>query len=203
MIEITEIVPQKRNKDRFSLYSFGEFVLGLSSESIVRHKIKVGSNLTDEFIDSIKREDTLVYAKSLCGMYLGRAPHTNAQLLEYLEKKGVDTQTALDAAALMKEYGYIDDEAYAAEFVRMYSSRMGKQALIHKLCSRGIEKDIAQNAVEDVDSKEAARNLISKLSQKYSELPPQKRRQKLYAALIRRGFSYSEISDLICEYSED
>ena len=65
---------------------------------------------------------------------------------------------------------------------------------------KGIAKSVAEQITAEADSKESAENVMSALVRKYRNADPEKRKKKLYDAMMRRGFSYSDIADA---YSED
>lgn len=45
---ITAIEAQKRNKDKVNLYLDGEFACSLTAESVVRARLKIGQELSEE-----------------------------------------------------------------------------------------------------------------------------------------------------------
>lgn len=200
MTEIQEISPQKRKKDRYNIYTDDGFLMSLSAETIVREKLKEGSVLSDETIARLKEEDTYVYAKELAANYLSYSPRTKKRLTDYLTGKGIDRQTAERAAELMERYGYIDDGAYAREMIRCYSSKLGKRAIRNKLLQNGVESALADAALEQLpeeDERESAQRLVEKLREKYKDLSPQKQNQRIYGALMRKGFLYSTFGEFL------
>ena len=198
-IIITAIEPQKRKKNRFNLYCENGFFLSLSDETIYRHKLKAGMEIDAALHEMLVEEDVYKYAKELAASYLSYAPRTEKQLLDYLKRKGIDEKTGKKAAALMEKYGYIDDEAYAKELVATYQSRLGPAALRSKLLEKGVSRELAEqySQVPEDTRREAAAALAEKLRQKYAGLPLEKRRQRLYAALMRRGYAYGDIAHLL------
>lgn len=195
--EVKELRPQKRAKDRYNVLAEEGFLLSLSAETIVAHHIRVGSVLDAETLEQLRREDTVKYAKELAADYLGYAPRTQRQLEQHLARKGIDEASIAAAVATCKEYGYIDDAAYARQMAEQYQGSLGERAIREKMRQRGLGREAVAAAVFSPEAQQqAARSLAEKLRKKYAELPADKRRQRIYAALIRKGFSYEEAAEL-------
>lgn len=197
--EVTELQPQKRKKNRFNIITDEGYLLSLSAETIVKHHIRAGMILEEELLEKLRQEDTRKYAKELAADYLGYAPRTRSQVRSHLLRKGIDAESAEAALATMEEYGYIDDAAYAREFARCYSAKLGAAAIRSKLMEKGISREVIDASVEfsREAEREAAAGLVAKLREKYDSLPKEKRRQRIYQALLRKGFSYGDAAELL------
>lgn len=64
---ITAIEAQKRNKDKVNLYLDGEFACSLTAESVVRARLKIGQELSEEKLREIlaTSETELAFKKAL------------------------------------------------------------------------------------------------------------------------------------------
>ena len=198
---ITDITPQKRRKDRYNLYCEEGFLLSLSDETIVKNSIKKGADLSSALIEKLRREDTLKYAKELAASFISYCPRTRREVITHLEKKGIDSVSAEQAADMLEEYRYIDDEKYAREFSRIYSSKLGSRMIKQKLMQKGISSEAAEAAskANSQTQMEAGKKICEKYAKKYAALDSYERNKKIYAALIRKGFSYDEASMLVKE----
>jgi len=85
---ITRIEPQKNKKNRYSLYSDKQFVLGISDESLLAFKVHTGIELSDETIKQIEEKEYLIAIKEQAMRYLARRPHGCEELRKKLSKKG-------------------------------------------------------------------------------------------------------------------
>ena len=81
---ITAIEAQKRNKDKVNLYLDGEFACSLTAESVVRARLKIGQELSEERLREIlaTSETELAFKKALD--YISRAMKTEKQVKDYL-----------------------------------------------------------------------------------------------------------------------
>ena len=204
MREIKEIAPQKRNKNRYNISDEDGFLTSLSVETVLRYHLKEGMQLSDEQLEEMKREDTVKYAKEIGVAYVAYAPRTRRQLEQHLAKKGIDAQSIAQAVETLTKYSYLDDAAYVREFVRSYGEKLGAGAIRQKLIERGVERQVIEENLElsQEGQQAAALALARKLYRKYEGQPEQKRRQKMFAALSRRGFSYDDIRMALSELGE-
>ncbi|MBQ9942665.1 MAG: RecX family transcriptional regulator [Christensenellaceae bacterium] len=195
--EVVDIQPQKRKKDRFNIITDEGYLLSLSAETIVKHRIKKGTVVDEARLEQLRQEDNVKYAKELAANYLGYAPRTRAQVEKHLAGKGLDEKSIAAAVETCREYGYIDDEDYARQMAKSYSTKLGKRAIVEKMRQRGLEEAvIAGVEFSGEEQEKAAAELAEKLHAKYAGLPELKRRQRIYGALIRKGFSYEEAARL-------
>lgn len=197
---VKELTPQKKRADRFNVFTDDGFLMSLSSETIVREKLKEGSEISEEDAERLRLNDTYVFAKELAANYIGYSMRTRKQLEDYLTRHGIDDATVEKTADLMAGYGYIDDDAYAKELMRSYGAKLGKRALRSKMLEKGLGASTIEKAMgelSDDDERAAAKQLIEKLSEKYKDVPEPKKKQRIYGALSRKGFSYSVFRDLL------
>ena len=190
-VNIAKVQPQKRNKNRFNLYTEEGFLISLSYETLLKFHIREGGALEEEELEQVRAEDTVKYAKEQAMQYVAYAPRSQRQVEQQLAKKGVDEQSIAGAVETMKKYGYIDDAAYVQEFVRSYAKRMGAQAIRQKLMQNGVSGRVVEEnlSLSDEAQLETACMILTKQAKKYQKLGPQKAKQRMYAMLARRGFS--------------
>lgn len=193
-IIITDISRQQHRTDRYNLYTDSGFLLSLSDETIVKNSIKKGCELSQDKLNELRNEDTLKYAKELALNYISRSIKTRKEVITYLSNKGIDSASADTAANMLEGYGYLDDEAYAKEFSRVYSKKLGPKAIRSKLINKGISSSLADkySKTNSETQQDTAAALALKYAKKYANLPEIKRKQKIYAALVRKGFSYDD-----------
>ena len=59
MPQITAVIPQKKKSSRHNIFLEGHFAFGIEAENLIKHKLKVGQNLTQEEIKGVVKEDKL------------------------------------------------------------------------------------------------------------------------------------------------
>lgn len=135
---------------------------------------------------------------------LDYSARTAQQMMQYLQKKGVDTEIAQDIVTWLKEFQFIDDTVYAQSLVRSRSARQLEsiQAIRKKLQYHGIKnKDIFQAIAELPPNYEilAARNLLLKRSSSWQTIPTVEKRKKMYRILGAAGFNLNQCQNLITD----
>lgn len=144
---ITAIEAQKRNKDKVNLYLDGEFACSLTAESVVRARLKIGQELSEEKLREIlaTSETELAFKKALD--YISRAMKTEKQVKDYLCLKGFDALAAERAVEKLKEYKYADDLQFAALYVEMNGRQKGARRIKAELMQKGIDETKAEQAL--------------------------------------------------------
>jgi regulatory protein len=207
---ITAIEAQKTNDDRASIFLDGEFAFGVHQDIVVKHGLRVGQTLTPEEQQEIEHDEQYVQAKQRALDYLAHKPRTEAEVRRTLRQDDVPKLVIEDVIAQLYELNYLDDEAYAADYVRnrFASKKYGPDRIRRELRERGIERHIAEEAVQslfaDKDLTAVAREHAEKRWKRLAdEDDPRRRKQKLYRYLRRRGFPSGIISPLLDELERE
>ncbi len=130
---------------------------------------------------------------------LSYSDHSEREMINKLCQKGHKKEYAVSAVEKLCEYGYINDERYAANLAERLIRSKGtsirgiKSELIHK----GISREIADNVIETLDFDPILR-IIELLNTKYSRnLSDEKGIKKTVAALQRLGYGWSDIKSAL------
>ena len=196
MYIISAITPQKRSKTRYNIMTEEGFLLSLSEESIVRHSLKTGKEISPELLAELKQEDSLKYAKELSLRYVTYAPRSRQQLVKHLQQRELDSESIEGACAFMEEYGYIDDERFARMYAETYLKKYSPYVVKQRLMNEGVSSTIAEAVTADCETTDTLQNLFEKLQKKYQSEEPVKQKKKICDALARRGYRWSEIAFL-------
>ena len=111
-------------------------------------------------------------------------------------ERDVPEQEAVSTADWLAEIGLLNDEEYARQIVRHYSAKgYGARKLQDELYRRGIPRELWEDALEQQE--DAAQLIDAFLAKKLGEdrQPDPKTIQRVSNALVRKGFSWSEIRD--------
>ena len=136
--------------------------------------------------------------------YLDRSDRTEKELRDRLSRSDFSKSVCDEVICRLKEVGLIDDRRYAIRYAeRCMQAKMSRRQTYAKLISKGISREIASDALDENEVDEGAqiRALIEK---KYkTKLSDPQNTQKVYAALIRKGFSYGAVRDALKLYNEE
>ncbi len=201
MVEIDRI--EKTKKGFYALFSKEGFLFSVDDETLVLKGIKVGSLFDESEISDIMetREWRACFAAAL--NYLSFKSQSAKNLFDKLTKK-FSKEVAAKVIAKLLEERLLDDREYARNLVDYYIQKgFGKKRIENELYKKGVSRDISKEVLEDieVDEKEAIRELVER---KYiNKLGEKNGRAKVFAALARAGYSYSEINCVLMEKFND
>ena len=175
MSEITNIV--KSGKDKYSIYLDNAFYCFLTGETILNSHIKVGSSLSKEDINKIQLENEKLVALDKALKYLSRIK-TEKQVKDYLFSKGYTLETVRYVIAKLREYNYLNDEAFARAYFNSYCKSKGLRKLKFELETKGVSRDIIEEISSDFEDDEET---LETLAKKYLSGKPRDRKtmQKL------------------------
>lgn len=102
------------------------------------------------------------------------------------------------------ELGLVDDEAYARAWVRSrHAGRgLGRRALRHELLTRGVDRDVIDEAVAEVSSDDedaAARALVRARLGGLARFDRTTQRRRLVGLLARRGYSSAVAARVVAQ----
>ncbi|MDR1905365.1 MAG: RecX family transcriptional regulator [Clostridiales bacterium] len=199
---ITKIEVQKNNKQRANVFVDEEFICGLSCETVVLRRLKVGEKIGAEELKRVISEDEQRRAFNDIIKALSRRMLTAKQAKEYLEKK-IYIKEAVDYAVnKAEEYGYIDDEKYAVQYISCYGTKKGSAKLKYELSSKGITRDIIESALPEHDDRAVAYALLVKYLK--GEKPADARqRDKAIRHLLSKGCAYSSVKEAMERVNND
>jgi regulatory protein len=133
-------------------------------------------------------------ARGVCLRALTGAPKTRQQLADLLTKRGVPDDAAEAVLDRFTEVGLIDDAAYARAWVssRQAGRGLARRALSAELRAKGVDAEVAAEAVEavdDDDERETARRLVERKLGAVRRLDRVTATRRLMGMLARKGYN--------------
>ena len=181
----------------------GKFFCGVSNEVAAKFHLKRGVEIDDDELKELLYEEEFSKAKSYTYRILARRMYTTKEIRDKLAERGYVDKVIQDVIATLERYGYLNDRVYAEEWIRsrMRSKPKGKLALRQELTLKGIEKSIIEDALNQTfdESKEAdmVLDLARQKAKSYSGDDPAAAKRKLQGFLLRRGFDFETVKDVI------
>ena len=121
------------------------------------------------------------------------------EMINKLVHKGHKKEHVFSACEKLKEYGYINDERYAANLAEKLSRSKGMsiRGIKSELFAKGISREIADNVCESLDFDPILR-IIELINTKYARyLSDEKGIRKTVASLQRLGYGWSDINSAL------
>ena len=201
MSKITKVEVQAKRKNRVNVYVDDEFFAGVDMDTCVKHGLKAGIEIDASALSEIVLESEKQNALGKAAKYMSRALKTTKQIKDYLSGKGYGQDVIDYCVQKLKEYKYLDDEAYVQAYIKDNAYKSGAYKLKQTLLGRGISKKILDEAFESYKSDEQD---IKKLAQKKLGNRPKTydNLNKVMAYLSGRGFEYDDIKKVINELRE-
>ena len=218
---VTDIKEAVRDRDRLNVYIDRKFFCSLALSQVVDLKLKIGKQLNDEDLKSLRRASEFgkLYQRAL--EYALLRPHSQKEMRDHLKKKtlskvvrvknqktgeyqtkqkeGFDASLVEPVLARLVERGYVDDERFAKLWIENRSIRKGisQKKLRLELQSKGISQDIIDTCLSEGarDERKELKKVIAKKAKKYPD------EQKLIQYLLRQGFNYSDVLEALSTVS--
>ncbi len=201
MPTITDLQIQKNNKTRANVYIDGEYACALEMLTVMKLGLKIGRQITPERLKEAASDSERSVAFDKAANYLSRGYKTVHQMREYLIGRGYDEETTEYVIQKLKDYRYLDDEAYARMYVEQNDSSKGSRRIKQELVSKGIAVSLAEQISEE-DPEHALLN-ASRLAERYMRNKPcdLKTLQKLQRYLLNRGYGYDTVNTVVRSYN--
>ncbi len=142
-------------------------------------------------------------AKNHALNYLSFRPRTVREITTKLTDKGFDTEIISDVIQFLKEYKFVDDDAFARMWIRNRTTLKptGRQKIKNELFQKGLDKETIERNIcqlQPEDEEQMAAFLIEKKIRR-AEFSY----KKLEGFLARRGFSSGIIRRVLNNYSNE
>jgi regulatory protein len=191
-VRITALQPQRGNKRRVSVFLDGNFLFGLSSETVGALGLRVGMEVDRGKLDDIAREEQQYQALQYAFLLLSYKARTTSELKQRLARKGLSPDIVSHTLQRLSELRMVDDAGFARRFAedRITIGHKGKWRVRGELLKRGIDRQQIDAAIAEApDEVAAAKEVATKYLSRNRRLEPDILKRRLYAFLARRGFS--------------
>ncbi|HMM29636.1 MAG TPA: RecX family transcriptional regulator [Aggregatilineaceae bacterium] len=194
---ITALEPQKRQRDRVSVFLDGEFAFGLPDTEAAR--LRVGQELSEDAVAALRGIDEVTRALDRAVRLLARRPYSAAEIRRSLSSKEVAPGVIDEVLARLTALGYVDDAAFAQYWVenRERFRPRGARALRYELRQKGIADAIISRALDGYDGAESAYAAAQDQARRLRGLDRRSFRNRLGAFLARRGFDYDTAREAV------
>ncbi len=219
-MKVTSVEPQKKNPKRFNVYLDGVFGFGADEDLIVSFRLLKGKELSPIDLEKILFEAEV--GKLMERMYglLGRRMRSEKEIRDYLKnlsftrkvkgKEEISEVTINSLVDKLKQKGLVNDVQFAKAWVesRRKNKNKGKIALKQELYQKGIDREIIDEVMSDevrgqsseLSEEQLAQQALEKKLKSWKNLPPLEFKKKAYEFLMRKGFEYSVVKEVVEKY---
>ncbi len=191
MNEITAITAQVKDKTRCSVYIDGRFACGLTVETVVKNRLKVGQIIDEETLLQMQMESEKNTAFDKALTHLSATRKTEKQIRDFLVKKGYLPGVCDYVVDKLRGYDFINDGEYAEAYTEAAARRKGSRLIRMELKSRGVSDEAIAGALSNLDETQeidGAKALLQKYMR--GKTADKATLQKAYRYLMSKGYSY-------------
>ena len=201
----SNIIKDIRSTKKEISIDFSSFSLVIDSDTYLEGFYYPGKELSEE---EIKKLESKVKTKS-CRKYLhtilSRRMYTEKELDDKIKSKYKFSKEEREKiVSELKEYSLVDDESYARSFIEdKKENGYGEKYLLNELKKRGINETLIKKFIKEglfVTDKAILKAFVEKQDRILKNLTIEKKKEKIFSTLLRRGFERSEIKAELDNY---
>lgn len=196
---ITALTAQVKNPERVNVFIDGAFALGLALP--VALELRIGQEISQPELERLDQRDEFHRARERALRLLARRPYSGAEIARNLRRHKVDDAIIQNVIDDLTEAKLIDDDAFAAYWVEQRETfrPRSRLALRQELNQKGIEREIVAEALSNTDEIESARRVAQRQAGRWRGLPEAEWRTKMTRYLMRQGYPYDVVSEVVTE----
>lgn len=199
---ITALVKDKKHLTKIELSDSTEIFI--DNDVCIENSLYCDMEIEPEFLKELKFRSDYKRAKSRALWYLDRTDHTEKALYDKLVRAGFSKKAVAAVIENLTEFKMVDDRRFAERFAeRCIESNISKRETLNKMLQKGFPYNLAKEVLDEFESDEEGQ-IKALIEKKYAtKLTQEKGNEKVFAALIRKGFSYSAVRSALKEYIEE
>ena len=199
---IQDLKPSKHVQGRWLAMLEDGSILRVGEQEVIQFALYRGKELSEEDAQRLLASARRSGLKEKAMELLTRKPQSRRELERKLEEWEATESESLQICDRLEELGFLDDQRYAGQVVRHYSEKgYGLRKLRDELYRRGGPRELWDQALEEAQDSGDAVNAFLEKKLKGSRDP--KELKKASDALVRRGYSWSEISEGLRRYGAE
>lgn len=203
-----KITAKSGRKDKIHIYIDGEYLLTVDEIFWFSCGLVSGDEINEDELTAFEEAAGSRRAFNSALNSLDYRDHSEKEIRAKLLRKH-DADYVDEAVEKLIELDLINDERYAENYARELFERkkFGKMRIKSELRAKGISADIANAAVEELFEEEEPDNvqrIVDIIGKRYyNRMNDEVGRKKVFSALQRMGYSFSDIREAMSEFSDD
>ncbi len=203
-----KITAKGGRKDKIHIYIDGEYLLTVDDNFWFSSGYISGDEINEEELTAFEEAAGSRRAFNSALNSLDYRDHSEREIRTKLLRKH-DAEYVDEAVEKLLELNLINDERYAENYARelFEHKKFGKMRIGAELRAKGISADIANEAVEalfDEEDPDNIQRIVDIIDKRYyNRMNDEVGRKKVFSALQRMGYSFSDIREAMTEFSDD
>lgn len=203
-----KITAKSGRKDKIHIYIDGEYLLTVDEVFWFSCGYISGDEINKEELTAFEEAAGSRRAFNSALNSLDYRDHSEKEIRAKLLRKH-DADYVDEAVEKLIELDLVNDERYAENYAHelFEHKKFGKMRIKSELRAKGISADIANAAVEELFDEEEPDNIqriVDIIGKRYyNRMNDEVGRKKVFSALQRMGYSFSDIREAMSEFSDD
>lgn len=176
----------------------------LNSEIISKYNLRAGAEIPGDAWEEIVYSNDLRRARERAMYLLDYRDYSYSELYKKL-LANYDEQICYDVCDRLAELGFINDRRYAESLARKYMEvkKFGYYRAVQEMRQKGLSKELIDEVLEEYEDTVEER-ICQLVEKKYlRKLREDDGVKKVKNALVRQGYSYSDINSVLDRYLEE
>ncbi len=208
-MRVTKIESQKKHRGRKSVFADGEFLIGISDETLMATGIRSGDELGAEKLRVLKEIEQLNSARRTALRYLATRPRTEREIRDKLREKefsDADIRKVLDE---LLRSNLVNDAEFARMYLRDALQRRppGRLLLKQKMLLLGLHKELIEESLNELypeqeqgdKARQAAESFMARKARPKNPEEWLKMKTQLSGFLVRRGYTWEIVQPVLKE----
>lgn len=198
-MKITNIKPQVKRQERYSVYVDQKYTFSLGELELLNCGLRINQELNQKELDQLQDTAKLDKAYDRALNYLAIRQRSEWELRTYLKRKDYEPELIEQILNKLSVHNYIDDKKFATAWVntRRLLKTTSKRRLQQELRAKRVSNDIIQQVLteDQTNDQDTLRRLIERKQHRYPD------KLKLIQYLSRQGYNYDDIKSAIANTS--
>ena len=207
-MESLKLLGVRRDHGRAALTLSNGETLVMPRAMLKERPYRGGTPFDREAFDAFLAERSYPFAMEKAVALLAMRPRTQQEIADALRKNAYPERTIARVMARLDEAGYINDTDFAEQWAASRTNKgMGSRRIRMELRRKGVDGNAIDEALAAIDEDDMLSGALKAARKAASgkDITDPKDRQKILAALARRGYGYSEAKqalDILKEETE-
>lgn len=203
-----KITAKNGKRDKIHIHIDGEYLLTVDENFWLSCGYISGDEINDEELVAFKEAAGSRCAFNSAMYSLDIRDHSEKEMRTKLLRK-FDKNAVDDAVEKLLDLGLINDERYARLYARdlFEYKKYGRQRIKSELYRKGIASEVSNIVLDEIFEDEETDNIkriVDIINKKYyNKMNDENSRKKVFSALVRLGYGFSDIREAMNNYSDD
>ena len=196
-MKITDIKQQVKRAGRYSIFVDDKYSFSLSESELLSIGLRINQEFTETELAELK--NTAVEDKAMMRAYdqLSRRARSEWEMRDYLRRKDHEPELIDKIISRLQDKNYLDDEQFARSWVenRRLLKKTSKRKLSQELKQKRVDEATINKVLAEDSTDEQA--VLKELVKKKSQQTRYQDKTKLMQYLMRQGFRYDDIKQVL------